>query len=113
MTPRTREQDATRPEWGANDGHSLLNSDIPRVDGPEKVTGRAVYTHDIRLPDMGYARLVVCPYPRAVIKTQSYRKAKGVPGVVHAESFKEDGDQIAVLGASNLSEGMKVRPLGK
>jgi xanthine dehydrogenase YagR molybdenum-binding subunit len=91
-----------RPEWGANDGHSLLNSDIPRVDGPEKVTGRAVYTHDIRLPDMVYARFVVCPYPRAVIKTQSYRKAGRVPGVVHAESFKEDGDQIMFQGADGV-----------
>ena len=24
----------------------------------------------------------------------------------------EDGDTIAILGASNLTEGMKVRPLG-
>ncbi|MDG2150525.1 MAG: xanthine dehydrogenase family protein molybdopterin-binding subunit [Planctomycetota bacterium] len=91
-----------RPEWGSNDTHALLNSDIPRVDGPEKVTGRAIYTHDIRLPQMVYARLVVCPYPRAKIKSQSYRKARKVPGVVHGAPFKEVGDSIAFQGADGV-----------
>ena len=33
-------------------------------------------------------------------------------GEIEIVSGLEDGDTIAVLGASNLTEGMKVRPLG-
>ncbi len=100
--PRPQSPPQLRPEWGPNDGHTLLNSDIPRVDGPEKVTGRAEYTHDVRLPEMVYARFVVCPYARAVIRSSSYRKARRVDGVVYADAFKEDGTQLLYQGADGV-----------
>ena len=46
-----------QPAWKPREEMSLLNSDIPRVDGPEKVSGQARYTHDIRLPGMVWARV--------------------------------------------------------
>ncbi len=95
-------QAADRPEWGANDAHPLLNTDIPRVDGPEKVTGVAKYTHDIRLPGMVYARLVISPYPRAVVRDMNFRRARRVPGVVHAEPLEEEGVQLLFQGAGGV-----------
>ena len=53
-----------------------------------------------------------------------YDSAEGVvrgrevaPGQITGDEIEilsglEDGDTIAILGASNLTEGMKVRPLG-
>ncbi len=36
-----------------------------RVDGLQRVTGRARYTQDVYLPGMLYARVLRSPYPRA------------------------------------------------
>ena len=54
-----------RPSWGDRDQLTVLNKDVPRVDGPLKVSGRARYSHDIRLPGMLWARVLCCPYPVA------------------------------------------------
>ena len=40
----------------------------PRIDGIERVTGRAVYTGDVQLPGMLYARVLRSPYPHARIR---------------------------------------------
>jgi xanthine dehydrogenase YagR molybdenum-binding subunit len=77
---------------------ALLNTDIPRVDAPEKVTGQALYTHDVRLPGMVWARLLVCPYPRARIESIDAGPARDVPGVVWAEVLREAGEEIAYQG---------------
>ena len=37
---------------------SVLNTPVKRVDGPDKVTGRAKYTFDIARPGMLYGRIV-------------------------------------------------------
>ena len=47
--------------WPSRGTLSVLNHDLPRVDGPAKVTGRARYTHDVRLPGMVWARVLTCP----------------------------------------------------
>ena len=40
---------------------SVIGVGQPRVDGPAKVTGAAVYTADIELPGMLYARVLRSP----------------------------------------------------
>ena len=55
---------------------------VRREDGAPKVTGRAVYTGDLRLPGMLHARLVLSPYPHARITRIDAEAARAVPGVV-------------------------------
>lgn len=88
----------TRPEWGPREALRLLNTDIPRVDGPAKVTGRAQYTHDVRLPGMVWARLVCCPYPRARIEELDLGPAREVRGVVWAGALRAAGEEVAYQG---------------
>ena len=47
------------PGWGPNNKHTLLNHAITRVDGPLKASGAARYTHDMRLPGMLHAAVVL------------------------------------------------------
>jgi CO/xanthine dehydrogenase Mo-binding subunit len=54
---------------------------MPRVDGPEKVTGRARYVNDITLPGMLVARALRSPYAHALIRSIDVSRARRVPGV--------------------------------
>lgn len=61
---------------------TLIGRWIRREDGERKVTGRAVYTGDLNLPGMLYARLVLSPYAHARISRINTEAASAVPGVV-------------------------------
>ena len=50
-----------------NDKLSYVGRRIPRKDGPEKVTGRARYTGDIKLSGMLVGRILRSPHPHARI----------------------------------------------
>jgi xanthine dehydrogenase YagR molybdenum-binding subunit len=52
-----------------------------RIDALERVTGRAQYTGDIRLPGMLYARVLRSPHPHARIRRIDLTKALALPGV--------------------------------
>ena len=53
----------TEFDWPAKP--SVLGTHVNRIDGPDKVTGRAKYTFDINRPGMLYGKLVRSPYPHA------------------------------------------------
>lgn len=59
-----------------------VGQSIPRIDGPEKVTGRAVYASDVRLPGMVYGKILRSPLPHARIRRIDSSKAASMPGVV-------------------------------
>jgi CO/xanthine dehydrogenase Mo-binding subunit len=54
---------------------------LPRVDGVEKVTGRARYVADITLPGLLVARVLRSPYAHARILHIDTSRARRVPGV--------------------------------
>jgi CO/xanthine dehydrogenase Mo-binding subunit len=51
------------------------------VEAPEKVTGRAIYTNDVFLPGMLYAKVYRSPYAHARIKSMDSSKAEALSGV--------------------------------
>jgi CO/xanthine dehydrogenase Mo-binding subunit len=59
-----------------------IGASLPRQDGPDKVTGRARYAGDRKLPGMLYARLVTSPYAHARIAHIDTSAALSIPGVV-------------------------------
>src|SRR5689334_1800545 len=73
--------DTGGPSWGPNDAHRLLNHPYPRVDGPAKVSGAAIYSYDVRLPGMLYGRILRSPYAHARVKRIDVSGAKRIPGV--------------------------------
>jgi CO/xanthine dehydrogenase Mo-binding subunit len=54
---------------------------VRRLDGYEKASGRAIYTIDIKLPGMIYAKFLTSPYANAKIKSMNTSKAEAYPGV--------------------------------
>ncbi len=72
VRPSTHEPPTPRPTIG----HVT-----PRIDAVERVTGRATYTADVRLPGMLYGRVLRSPHPHARIRRIDLSLAERVPGV--------------------------------
>jgi 4-hydroxybenzoyl-CoA reductase subunit alpha len=65
--------------------YNVIGTRVHRVDGPDKVTGRAKYTFDMVLPNMLYGRILRSPHPHARIlniDTSQAEKLIGVKAVV-------------------------------
>jgi len=62
--------------------HALVSHGVPRYDGPDKVTGRAVYTGDIHLPDMLHGKILTSPIAHGRIVSIDASKARALPGVM-------------------------------
>ena len=58
-----------------------LGHSTPRIDGLQRVTGRATYSADVQLPGMLYARVLRSPHPHARILRMDLAKALSAPGV--------------------------------
>ncbi|MEM9801106.1 MAG: xanthine dehydrogenase family protein molybdopterin-binding subunit [Planctomycetota bacterium] len=93
---------AADPSWGPREDLDVLDRDIPRVDGAVKATGRAVYTHDVRVPGMLWARLLLCPFPRATVESIDVAPAEALPGVAYAAALKEPGDEVRYSGEDGV-----------
>jgi isoquinoline 1-oxidoreductase len=79
----------------AVEAFTVMGRSPRRLDGVEKVTGRAKYAGDIRLPGMLYARLLRPPAHGATMTGVEVSGAEAMPGVT---VVSEDG-LVAVLAA--------------
>jgi len=73
--------------------YTVIGTRPVRHDGADKVTGRAQFGADIRLPGMLYGHVLRSPHPHARIRRIDVAKAEAFPGV------------LAVVTAADLPEG--------
>jgi len=86
------------PKYAWPEKPVLLSSRVKRLDGPDKVTGRARYTYDIHRPGMIYGRMVRSPYPHAKITSIDLAAAEKAPGVKAALAWKDAGAEVVYQG---------------
>src|SRR5438874_2218603 len=67
--------------WAADEPLRIVGQAHPRVEGAAKVTGRARYAYDQRLPRQLYARVLRSPHPQARIRRVDTSRAEALPGV--------------------------------
>jgi 4-hydroxybenzoyl-CoA reductase subunit alpha len=67
----------------------VLNTHVHNIDGIAKVTGRATYTFDVKLPGMLYGKILRSPYPHAKIVNIDFSKAMEIPGVMAVVTGKD------------------------
>lgn len=84
--------------WPKLEDTRLLGKRVSRLDGPDKVSGRAKYTYDQNPKDLLYAKFAWCPYGRAKIKSIDVTKAAEMPGVVSAFALRKEGDELRYAG---------------
>jgi 4-hydroxybenzoyl-CoA reductase subunit alpha len=112
--------------------YSVINTRAPRLDAPDKATGRAVYTDDLVFPDMLYGALLQSPLPHARIlhiDTAQARRLPGVKSVVTArdvdiipygvsparydetimavDKVRYVGDEVAAVAATDLDTALE------
>ena len=77
-----------------------------RTEGPLKVTGRAKYTYDIKLPGMLYGRMIGASVPAAEILEVDTSKAEALPGVkavwvTDSRIVRFAGQDVAAVAATS------------
>ncbi|KUO75346.1 MAG: carbon monoxide dehydrogenase [Desulfosporosinus sp. BRH_c37] len=70
------------PAYQDEKRYTQVGRSVPRVDGPIKVKGEAIYTGDMTLPGMVYGRIKRSTYAHAIIKKIDCSKALALPGVL-------------------------------
>lgn len=61
--------------------YSVIGKPTPRIDSYDKVTGRAQYTADLKLPGMLFGKILRSPYAHARIRNIDISRAVKLPGV--------------------------------
>lgn len=77
---------------------TTVGTSAPRADAREKVTGRAVFITDIRIPGMVHAKLWRSPLPHARIKGLQTTQAAAAPGVLAVLTANDFADWDRFFG---------------
>ncbi len=75
-----------------------LGKDTPRVDGPLKVSGKAKYASDRRLPGQLHGKILRAPWASAELQAIDLEPARAVPGVKAVVLAREVPRQIRYYG---------------
>ena len=95
----------TLPVREKKDDYDVIGKNPHRHDGTDKVTGRAQYGADIRLPGMLYGFMLRSPHAHARILSIDTSKAEALPGVkavVTANDLPDVASKIADLGEGTI-----------
>jgi xanthine dehydrogenase YagR molybdenum-binding subunit len=76
----------------------LLSTRVKRLDGPDKVAGRAKYTFDIKRPGMLFGKTVRSPFAHARIAAIDFSDAEKAPGVKTTLAWKAVGAEVMYQG---------------
>ena len=76
----------------------IIGKGLKRLDTAEKVTGKAIYGIDVRLPGMLYAAIKACPVNGGKVKSFDTAKIAGNKGVKKVVQIEDNA--IAVIGDS-------------
>ncbi len=72
---------------------SIIGKSVPNVDALQKATGQAMYTNDVSLPRMLYAKILRSPHPHARIISIDASKAERLAGVKVVVTGKDAPDE--------------------
>lgn len=95
---------------------SVVGKSKPKVDSYDKVTGKAKYTDDIKLPNMLYGKILTSSIAHGIIKSIDTGKAEKLPGVKAVITGKDVPDVLYGVSPSRYDEYVlakdKVRYVG-
>ena len=84
-------------------GFRVVGHSVPRTDGRVKVTGQAVFTGDVALPRMAFAKVLRSPLAHARIRSIDTEAARAVTGVLDVVV----GSDLLVLPRSRYGHAIR------
>ena len=91
----------------------FVGQDVPRVDGVEKVTGKAKFTGDLVIPGMLHGKILRSPHPHARIVGIDAAKAQTLPGVAAVLTAADVADIDPYYSGRPVIAIQKVRYAGE
>jgi len=85
-------------QWPDPEHRTLLGQRVSRVDSPDKVSGRARYTYDVKRPGMLFGKMVRSPYAHAKVVSIDISAAEKMPGVKAIEIVQKQGSTVHWAG---------------
>ncbi len=99
-----------------SDQHKVIGRSVPRIDGPEKVTGAARYAGDLKFPNMLFGKILTSPHAHARILSIDTSEAEKLPGVKAVITHQDVPDLKYGLSPARWDENIfcidKVRFVG-
>ncbi len=92
-----------RSEWTLVGGKSL-----PRVDVPDKVTGKAIFGIDVALEGLLHAAVTICPYFGGTIKELHENDLRNMPGFIDLVRIPVANPIVAYPPGFTKQEGIAV-----
>ncbi|NUN48065.1 MAG: xanthine dehydrogenase family protein molybdopterin-binding subunit [Candidatus Brocadiae bacterium] len=93
------------PPWDADSKLSVVGARLPRVEGPDKVTGRAKYTSDMAPAGMLTGGVLRSPHAHARATALDLGPARKLPGVKAALELEREpryaGQAVAAVAAES------------
>jgi xanthine dehydrogenase YagR molybdenum-binding subunit len=93
-------------KWPEEGKRKYIGKRISRIDGPDKVSGRAKYTYDIKRPGMLFGKVLRSPHAHAKIVSIDLSVAEKMAGVAGIRIIQGPGseiqwamDEIAIVAA--------------
>ncbi|CAB4990774.1 MAG: molybdopterin-dependent oxidoreductase [Actinobacteria bacterium] len=83
---------------------SPIGQRVPNIDWPQKSTGASVYSGDVVLPNMLFARIVRSPIPHGRILSIDTDGARRIPGVVAVVTAADLPDRTYIHHGGPLSD---------
>ena len=87
----------------------LLGRPMPRVDGPDLVTGRARFGLDVRVPGLLFASIERGPVLGAKLVRFDEAKARALPGVLHVVPVRSGIQQGVAVVANSTWAALEAR----
>lgn len=85
-------------KWPDAGKRQHIGKRISRIDGPDKVSGKAKYSYDINRPGMLYGKILRSPYAHAKVVSIDTSVAEKMPGVKAVKIIPIPGGEILWAG---------------
>jgi len=93
-------------------GYTNIGKRIPKLDAPEKATGKAAFSHDIKLPGMLHGKILWSEHAHAEILEIDTKEAEKLPGVVTVITAEDmPPTKLGIVQDNPPLKGDKVRSL--
>jgi xanthine dehydrogenase YagR molybdenum-binding subunit len=85
-------------QWPDPEHRTLIGQRVSRVDSPDKVSGQARYTYDVKRPGLLFGKMLRSPYAHAKVVNVDVSAAEKMPGVKAIEIVQKPGSTIHWAG---------------